>query len=151
MTLVDEERQNYLMEVIDTEQAKKQCGGSAANTVIAVSQFGGRSYYSCKVADDELGHFFLDDLKEAGVDHNLDHKNLEQGITGKCLVMVTEDAERTMNTFLGITQDFSVKEVNEAAIKDAEYLYIEGYLITSPNARAAMKHAKRVAEQTVQK
>jgi sugar/nucleoside kinase (ribokinase family) len=147
MTLVDEERQNYLMEVIDTAHAKKQCGGSAANTVIAVSQFGGKSYYSCKVADDELGHFFLNDRVEAGVDNNLDHANMEQGITGKCLVMVTEDAERTMNTFLGITQNFSVKEVNDAAIKDAKYLYIEGYLITSANGREAMKHAKKVAEE----
>src|SRR5690554_5556528 len=148
MTLVDEERQNHLMKVIDTEHAKKQCGGSAANTVIAVSQFGGKSYYSCKVADDELGHFFLNDMVEAGVDNNLDHRNMEQGITGKCLVMVTQDAERTINTFLGITQNFSVKEVNDSAIKDAKYLYIEGYLITSPNGREAMKYAKRVAEQS---
>lgn len=148
MTLVDEDRQNYLMEVINTEQAKKQCGGSAANTVIAVSQFGGKTYYSCKVADDELGHFFLNDMKEAGVDNNLDHNNLDKGITGKCLVMVTEDAERTMNTFLGITENFSSKEINESAIKDSEYLYIEGYLITSPNAREAMIQAKRVAEQS---
>lgn len=147
MTLVDEERQNHLMEVINTEEAKKQCGGSAANTVIAVSQFGGKSYYSCKVADDELGHFFLNDMKEAGVENNLDHYNMEQGITGKCLVMVTGDAERTMNTFLGITQNFSVKEVNESAIKEAEFLYIEGYLVTSPNGREAMKYAKKTAEE----
>ena len=147
MTLVDEDRQNHLMKIINTREAKKQCGGSAANTVIAVSQFGGKSYYSCKVADDELGHFFMNDMKEAGVDNNLDAGNMEKGITGKCLVMVTEDAERTMNTFLGITQNFSIKEVNEAAIKDAEYLYIEGYLVTSPNGREAMKHAKKIAEQ----
>src|SRR5690606_2054177 len=135
MTLVDEERQNHLMKVIDRAHAKKQCGGSAANTVIAVSQFGGNSYYCCKVANDEMGHFFLNDMKEAGVDSNREHQDLEQGITGKCLVMVTEDAERTTNTFVGITQHVSVKEVNESAIKEAEYLYIEGYLITSPNAR----------------
>lgn len=147
MTLVDEERQNHLMKIINTREAKKQCGGSAANTVIAVSQFGGKSYYSCKVAADELGYFFMNDMKEAGVDNNLDGSNMEKGITGKCLVMVTEDAERTMNTFLGITQNFSIKEVNEAAIKDAEYLYIEGYLVTSPNGREAMKHAKKIAEQ----
>src|SRR5690554_7123428 len=81
MTLVDEDRQNHLMEIIDTEHAKKQCGGSAANTVIAVSQFGGKSYYSCKVADDELGHFFLHDMKEAGVENNLDHNNLDRKST----------------------------------------------------------------------
>lgn len=147
MTLVDEDRQNHLMQVINTKEAKKQCGGSAANTVIAVSQFGGKSYYSCKVANDELGHFFMNDMQEAGVDHNLNPLHLEPGITGKCLVMVTEDAERTMNTFLGITQNFSVKEVNDQAIQDAAYVYIEGYLVTSDNGREAMRHAKKIAEQ----
>lgn len=146
MTLVDEERQNALMEVIDTEEAKKQCGGSAANTVIAVSQFGGSSYYCCRVANDELGHFFVQDMKDSGVDNNLDSDNLAEGITGKCLVMVTEDSERTMNTFLGITQHFSKSDVNEAAIKDAKYLFIEGYLVTSPNGKEAMIHAKKTAE-----
>lgn len=146
MTLVDEDRQNALMKVINTEEAKKQCGGSAANTVIAVSQFGGNSFYSCKVANDELGNFFVADMKEAGVDHNLNSNQLEDGITGKCLVMVTEDAERTMNTFLGITQTYSTSDVFGAAIKDSKYLYIEGYLVTSPNGKEAMLHAKKIAE-----
>jgi sugar/nucleoside kinase (ribokinase family) len=146
MTLVDEERQQQLMKVINTEEAKKQCGGSAANTVIAVSQFGGSSYYCCKVANDEMGHFFAQDLKDSGVDNNLRIDSLEDGVTGKCLVMVTEDSERTMNTFLGITQNFSVANVNKEAIKDAKYLFIEGYLVTSPNGKEAMVHAKKVAE-----
>lgn len=147
MTLVDEERQNALMRVINTEEAKKQCGGSAGNTVIALSQFGGKSFYSCKVANDELGHFFMDDMKDAGVSSNLNADHLEPGITGKCLVMVTEDAERTMNTFLGVTQTYSIADVNEAAIKDSKYLYIEGYLITSENGKTAMIHAKKIAEE----
>lgn len=147
MTLVDEERQNSLMSVINTEEAKKQCGGSAANTVIAVSQFGGKSYYCCKVANDELGYFYLQDLADSGVDNNLQADKLQEGITGKCLVMVTDDSERTMNTFLGITQNFSTTEVNEAAIKDSKYLFIEGYLVTSPNGKEAMMHAKKIAEE----
>lgn len=147
MTLVDEQRQNSLMSVINTKEAKKQCGGSAANTVIAVSQFGGKSYYCCKVANDELGHFYLQDLADSGVDNNLQADKLQEGITGKCLIMVTDDSERTMNTFLGITQNFSVAEVNEAAIKDSKYLFIEGYLVTSPNGKEAMMHAKKIAEE----
>jgi sugar/nucleoside kinase (ribokinase family) len=93
-----------------------------------------------------LGQFFVQDMKDSGVDNNLDPERLEDGITGKCLVMVTDDSERTMNTFLGITQNFSVKDVNEAAIKDSKYLFIEGYLVTSPNGKEAMMHAKKVAE-----
>lgn len=148
MTLVDEERQNELMQVINTAEAKKQCGGSAANSVIAVSQFGGRSYYNCKVANDALGEFFVQDLKAAGVQHNLSVGQLEEGITGKCLVMVTQDAERTMNTFLGITQNFSSSDVEASVIPEADYLYIEGYLVTSPEARKAMIQAKKVAEES---
>jgi len=147
MTLVDETRQNTLMNVIDTVHAKMQCGGSAGNTVIAISQFGGKSYYSCKVANDKLGQFYMEDMKKAGVSHNLDAANLADGITGKCLVMVTDDAERTMNTYLGITEKYAIADVNEAAIKDSKYLYIEGYLITSENGKQAMKHAKKLAEE----
>ncbi|EAZ81198.1 adenosine kinase [Algoriphagus machipongonensis] len=146
MTLVDEDRQNELMAVINAEQAKKQCGGSAANSIIAVSQFGGKSFYSCRVANDEMGKFFMNDMKDAGVTHNLNEANLEEGITGKCLVMVTEDAERTMNTFLGITSTYSTKDVDESAIVNSKYLYIEGYLITSENGKQAMIQAKKTAE-----
>ncbi|WP_163377642.1 adenosine kinase [Cyclobacterium sp. SYSU L10401] len=147
MTLVDEERQSTLMATINTKTSKLQCGGSAANTIIALSQFGGEAYYCCKVGDDELGRFFMDDLRESGVNHNLDPYQLEKGITGKCLVMVTADAERTMNTFLGITQTFGTAQLNEQAIKDSKYLYIEGYLITSPDAKEAMIRARKVAEE----
>ena len=68
-------------------------------------------------------------------------------MTGKCLVMVTEDSERTMNTFLGITQNFSTHDINDSAIRESKYLFIEGYLVTSPNGKEAMMHAKKVAEE----
>ena len=147
MTLVDEDSQTRISNAINMNNSNKQCGGSAANSIIAVSQFGGSSYYSCKVANDELGQFYMKDLKNNGVDSNLQNHVLEEGITGKCLVMTTEDASRTMNTFLGITSNFSRAEVKEEALKDAEYLYIEGYLVTSDNGLDAMKYAKKLAEE----
>ncbi len=146
MTLVDEEDQIRISNAINMNNSNKQCGGSAANSIIAVSQFGGSSYYSCKVANDELGDFYMKDLKANGVDSNLDNATLEAGITGKCLVMTTEDASRTMNTFLGITSTFSRAEVKEDALKNSQYLYIEGYLVTSENGLDAMKYAKKLAE-----
>ncbi|MGB0882383.1 MAG: adenosine kinase [Vicingaceae bacterium] len=147
MTLVDEESQQRISSAINMSKSNKQCGGSAANSIIAVSQFGGSSYYSCKVANDELGEFYRTDLKDNGVDSNLHNEDLEAGITGKCLVMTAEDASRTMNTFLGITQDYSRAEIREGALKDSEYLYIEGYLVTSENGQDAMKYAKKMAEE----
>lgn len=147
MTLVDEENQTRISNAINMSNSNKQCGGSAANTIIAVSQFGGSSYYSCKVANDELGNFYQKDLKDNGVDSNIHNEELGTGITGKCLVMTSEDASRTMNTFLGITQDYSKSEIREGALKDADYLYIEGYLVTSDNGQDAMKYAKKMAEE----
>ena len=146
MTLVDEEFQERISNAINMNNSNKQCGGSAANSIIAVSQFGGSSYYSCKVANDALGEFYKEDLKNNGVDSNLNSESLEDGITGKCLVMTAEDASRTMNTFLGITGDYSRTEIIEAALKDSQYLYIEGYLVTSENGQDAMRYAKEMAE-----
>lgn len=147
MTLVDEESQTRISNAINMNNSNMQCGGSVANSVIAVAQFGGSSYYSCKVANDELGNFYRKDLKANGVDTNLDDQELEAGITGKCLVMTTDDASRTMNTFLGITSDYSRAEIIEGHLKDSQYLYIEGYLVTSENGQDAMKHAKKLAEE----
>lgn len=147
MTLVDEDTQFRLINAINQADLVRKSGGSAANSIIAVSQFGGSSFYSCKVSSDEYGDFYLKDMNEAGVDTNLDNTPREEGITGKCLVMITSDAERTMNTFLGATTDLSVKEVDERAIKDSKYVYIEGYLTPSNAGVEAMKLAKKIAEE----
>lgn len=147
MTLVDEDTQSRLITAIDHQKAEKKSGGSAANTVMAVSQLGGSAFYSCKVANDDFGNFYLNDLAEAGISTNLDGKTREEGITGKCLVMITDDADRTMNTFLGITTTLSTAEVDEEAIKNSEYIYLEGYLVASPTAFDAMKLTKQLAEK----
>lgn len=146
MTLVDENRQTEIVNTLTGTQHKRSCGGSAANTMIAVSQFGGKSFYSCKVASDETGDFYFKDLMDNGVETNLSTSSLESGITGKCIVLITPDADRTMNTFLGITQNFSTKELIEEHIKNSNYLYIEGYLVASPTGKEASVKAKKIAE-----
>lgn len=145
MTLVDHERQASLIDAVNGIRHRRSCGGSAANSVIAVAQCGGKSFYSCKVANDETGDFYCHDLLNNGVQTNL-HEKREHGVTGKCLVFVTPDADRTMNTFLGITSDFSAQEIIESELAASQYLYIEGYLVTSPSARAAAIRAKAFAE-----
>ena len=146
MTLVDEQLQHRLYESLKDRGGKKASGGSAANTIIAVSQFGGQSFYSCKVANDETGEFYVNDLVKAGVDTNL-HGDREDGISGKCIVMVTPDAERTMHTFLGISETVSNNDLDETAICASEYVYLEGYLVTSDSARTAAIEARKIAEQ----
>jgi sugar/nucleoside kinase (ribokinase family) len=146
MTLVDEKRQNHLLEALGTAPKKQQCGGSAANTAIAAAQFGAKTFYSCKVAKDPIGNFYFQDLLDNGVHSNLMHQDREEGITGKCLVLITPDAERTMNTFLGITSTISKAQVDPEAIRHSTFMYMEGYLVASPSGREAAIHARRIAE-----
>lgn len=147
MTLVDEKRQIELMKAIDMQRSKMSGGGSAGNTVVAINQLGGRSYYSCLVAHDDLGHFFLKDLDRNGVHTNLKFEDCPPGHTGRCLVMTSPDAQRTMNTFLGVSSFLSPAHLDEEAIKNSSYIYLEGYLVSSPKGLEAMKEAKKIAEQ----
>lgn len=147
MTLVDEKRQLHLMKAIDMKRSKMSGGGSAGNTVVAINQFGGKSFYSCLVAKDDLGKFFLEDLKRNGVDTNLSHDKCPVGHTGRCLVMTSPDAERTMNTFLGVSSFLSPEHLDEDAIRNSSYIYLEGYLVASPKGLEALKEAKRIAEK----
>jgi len=146
MTLVDEKRQLQLMKAIDMKKSKMSGGGSAGNTVTAINQFGGKAFYSCLVAHDELGKFFLADLKRNGVDTNLKFENCPQGHSGRCLVMTSPDAQRTMNTFLGVSSFLSPEHLDLAVIPQSAYVYLEGYLVSSPKGLEAMKEMKRVAE-----
>ncbi|EXJ13722.1 adenosine kinase [Imhoffiella purpurea] len=145
MTLVDEHQQTSIMTHLKDRNHQRGSGGSAANSIIAFSQFGGRGYYSCKVADDELGHFYMKDLLDGGVDTN-HHTEKVQGDTGRCVVLVTPDSDRTMCTFLGVSGNLSTKELVEEALTDSDWFYTEGYLVTSDTARHATIEAKRLAD-----
>ncbi len=145
MTLVDEDHQLKMMNHLAERPHQRSSGGSAANSMIAVRQLGGTSFYSCKVAGDDLGHFYMKDLLDGGVDTN-HHTEKEPGHTGRCVVLVTPDSDRTLCTFLGISGGLSEKELVEDALRDSEYFYMEGYLVTSETARQACIAAKRLAE-----
>ena len=146
MTLVDETRQGEIIAKFNGNLCKQSGGGSAANTMVALSQFGAKGFYSCKVAKDEAGLFYLEDLQTCGLDTNVHNGNEDGGVTGKCLVMVTPDADRTMNTFLGISGGLSDAELVPEAIADSEYLYMEGYLVTSETAKSAAIKARDIAQ-----
>lgn len=145
MTLMDEEQQAKVIAAIDSGAIKRASGGSGANSVIALAQMGGKAYYTCKVAADADGEFYAKDMADCGVANNIAPQH--QGITGKCLVLVTDDADRTMCTFLGVTGELAEDEINLEALKDSEYLYLEGYLVTSDSARQAAVTARKAAEQ----
>ncbi|NNJ73351.1 MAG: adenosine kinase [Enterobacterales bacterium] len=147
MTLIDEQRHHDLLMHIQGQAHNRACGGSAANTTIAVAQLGGKGFYSCRIGNDESGDFYLMDLHREGVASNLDEVPRELGVTGKCLVMITPDADRSMNTYLGITTDLVPQCLDLDALSHSDYLYIEGYLASSETAVStavtALQHARK--------
>lgn len=148
MTLIEAPELQVRLEQLEESYSlrKRASGGSAANSIIAASYFGAKTYYSCNVGDDEAGEFYVQDLVAANVDTNMSNKR-DTGVTGHCLVMVTEDAERTMNTYLGITSNLNDECVNEAAIIDSQWVYLEGYLVTSDSSRAAAIKVRELGEK----
>lgn len=148
MTLVDEARQAELLGHLEDHlvRASHASGGSAGNSMIATALFGAPTFMSCKVANDTDGDIYLADLEASGVAHGLQDRR-GPGTTGKCLVLITPDAERSLNTFLGASESLSIHEVNEAAIAASEWVYLEGYLVTSPTGHAAAVKTRELAEQ----
>lgn len=144
MTLIEEDRQQALIGALGGKEMARSSGGSAANTMIALANCGGNGYYACKVAEDADGDFYLKDLSAADVASN--PSNRAEGITGKCLVMITDDADRTMNTFLGITSTFGPEQIEESVIADSQYIYIEGYLVAADGGFEAAQVAQKFAQ-----
>ena len=138
MTLVDEEKQKSIIEKIKNFDSVIQSGGSVTNSVYTLSQLGGSGYVSVLVAEDEFGKIYLSDLKNSNVSTGGTTYTTGDGMTGTCLVLTTPDAERTMNTCLSISSNFSIKNINLVDLKSSEYLYIEGYLVTSDVAMEAV-------------
>ena len=148
MTLGTDEESLRLLGILTKKYGiKKQAGGgSAANTLYAVSQFGGNAFFSCKVASDETGDFFLKELGDQKIQTN-SQTQCDDGLTGRCLIMISPDAERTMHTYLGISETISEQELDLGAAKSSEYIYIGGYFVTSPSAKLAAIELKQFAEK----
>jgi len=145
MTLVDSEQMHTLAEAV-AELPQNSCsGGSAANTIYAVQALGLRACYSCKLASDATGDFFVQDLEASGVRINSNAQGTA-GTSGRCLVLITSDAERTMMTDLGISVELSKTEVTDEALRASRYFYVEGYMSASPSATAASVHCREMSE-----
>jgi sugar/nucleoside kinase (ribokinase family) len=144
------------MDLIDTTRAEtvyaamgpgiEASGGSAANTIVGVASLGSRGAYIGRVRDDELGAVYTHDLRAAGV--TFDMPPASDGLsTGVCLVLVTPDAERTMNTYLGASSELHADDVDPDLIRSAAFTYLEGYLWDSPAAQDAYRFASEVAHE----
>jgi sugar/nucleoside kinase (ribokinase family) len=124
--------------------AVESSGGAAANTMVGVASFGGRAAFLGKVRDDQLGEVFAHDIRAAGV--AFDTPPASDGPpTGRCLVLISPDAERTMSTFLGIAGSLGPDDVPEVAVTGAAVTFLEGFLWEQPSARKAILRATELA------
>jgi len=145
MTLTDPERRQEILSSLREREAHKSSGGSAANSIIAFSQFGGSAAYCSLLGRDQDGEHYADEFKELGI--HLEAP-LVQGLeTGTCVVFVTPDAERTLNTTLAANLAFSRANINEDVIKASEWIYIEGYKLTDDNGAEAADMAAYYAKR----
>ena len=142
MTLIDTERAIYLYKALGS--AVEMSGGSAANTMTGVASFGGRAAYIGKVSDDELGNVFGHDLRAVGVQFR-PGAPADDTPTGRCIIVVTPDAERTMNTYLGVSSLLCPADIDQATVAAGKVLYMEGYLYDRPEAKEAFRLAASVA------
>lgn len=145
MTLASIDEQQSVLHHLKSVDGILSSGGSAANTVIAFSQFGGTSSYKSLLGDDEYGHFYSKEFHELGVALYADKSSNYP--TGTCVVLITPDGERTMQTSLGVNVHFSESDIDENSIKRAEWLYIEGYKFTEDSGVNAIDKALYYAEK----
>jgi len=148
MHLVDEPRARELYDAMGP--GVEISGGSAANTVVGVASFGGRAHYVGKVRDDQLGEVFGHDLRATGVGYDTPRAT-EGPPTGRCLILVTPDAQRTMSTFLGASVRLGPRDIDPGLIARGKILYLEGYLFDPPDAQAAFRAAAAMAHDAGRK
>ncbi|MEQ8667215.1 MAG: adenosine kinase [Rhodospirillales bacterium] len=144
MTLIDEDRAEQLYRAMHAPV--EQSGGSAANTIAALASLGARAAFIGKVRDDALGDSFRRAIRDEGVVFDTPAAN--SGLaTARCLIFVTPDAQRTMNTFLGASTDFGDGDLDEDVIRASAITYLEGYLWDKPAAKQAFIRAAEIAHE----
>jgi len=139
MTLTDPSTQASMLSALGTRTLHHSSGGSAANTIIAFAQFGGSASYCSLLGSDQLGTFYAKEFEELNI--HLEAELVQGAPTGTCLVLITPDSERTLNTTLGVNVEFERKNISEELIKRSEWIYIEGYKLTDDTGAEAAEMA----------
>ncbi len=145
MTLYSSAQQNDVLNALPGSSRKIASGGSAANTVHGIKVLGSDAYYLGRVADDDFGRHYTEDMKVCGV--GFPGPSAETNGTGTCIVLITPDSERTMLTHLGVSSNLHPENVDATIVKNARLVYIEGYLWTGEETRAAALKMTEIAKK----
>lgn len=145
MTVVQKDKSAEILE--NLKAVKKTSGGSVANSIVGISELGGNAVFCGRVKEDDLGLAFIKDIEKAKVKF-LCKPSKDGTPTAKCLIFITQDGERTMQTFLGASVNLSEKDIIESHFKNVSMLFIEGYLWSSDSARRAIRKAVKIAKNS---
>ena len=145
MSLVDLKTIENISDTIEIKTTVS--GGSVANSIVALAQNGMNTAFIGKVSNDEIGSKFIDGLKSENVTFACKAQS-DDSKSGRCIVMVTPDAQRTMSTYLGISQKLNSGDINQDVIKNSSITYLEGYLWDLDDAQVAIKHATDYAKSS---
>ncbi len=145
MTLVSEQEQQELLQKLSHSTPFRCSGGSVANSIIAFSALGGKGAQKTILGNDDFGIFYEKEFLDLGI--HIDAKKINDQDTGTCAVLITEDAERTLFTSLGVNSTYSTKDIVESTIADSEWLYIEGYKFSEPSGIESIFHSIEIAKK----
>jgi sugar/nucleoside kinase (ribokinase family) len=148
MALIEEPRMAELYDAMGP--GTEVSGGSAANTIVGVASLGGRAHYIGRVRDDQLGRVYVHDIHSMGIGYTTPLAD-DGPATGCCLILVTPDAQRTMNTYLGASSLLGPDDIDPEVVASAKVTYLEGYLFDRPEAQAAFREAASVAHRAGRK
>ncbi|TWT80896.1 5-dehydro-2-deoxygluconokinase [Planctomycetes bacterium CA13] len=144
MTLVDDEKQRSVLHRLNGHPLNCCAGGSVANSIVALAEFGGSGAFIGKIGRDDVGESFLRDMRDIGVSVDLEPTDALR--TGTSAVLITGDAQRTMLTNLGASVTLDADDIDETMIKAAKYVYVEGYLLTGEKTKASAYRAMELAK-----
>lgn len=146
MTLVSEQEQQELLAKLSHTQPFRCSGGSVANSIIAFSALGGKAAHKTILGNDSFGNFYAQEFLDLGI--KLDAEKIDSISTGTCAVLITEDAERTLFTSLGVNATYGKSNINPTTIEQSEWLYIEGYKFSEPSGVESINYAIEIAKKS---
>jgi sugar/nucleoside kinase (ribokinase family) len=146
MTLVSEQEQEELLTKLSHTQPFRCSGGSVANSIIAFSALGGKAAHKTILGNDSFGNFYAQEFLDLGI--KLDAEKVDSISTGTCAVLITEDAERTLFTSLGVNATYGKNNILPSTIEQSEWLYIEGYKFSEPSGVESINYAIEIAKNS---
>jgi len=144
--LLNQEQEEQLSNRLSDIAPMQSCGGSSGNTLSVTRSLGGKVFCTCKVGPDAAGDYYYRDLREQNIETSLATCARAEARTGKCIIAILPDADRVLNSFFGANAFITLDDINQSALKNSQYLFIESFLSIAPQSKATIIAVKKIAK-----